>query len=593
MKKNLFTHRPVCRNFSEGRDFNEVASAGRSFIGVGHLILVLILICTIEASAQVPSWLWATSPGGTSSSEARGNATSTDAGGNVLVTGRFNSPSITFGSTTLTNGGDFDFFVVKYSPSGNVEWATSAGGLAHDEGSGISTDANGNVFVTGYFDSPSITFGTTTLNNAGVRDIFVVKYDSSGNVLWATSAGGTGSDAGYGITTDASGNVLVTGSFAIPSITFGNTTLTNAGSLDIFVVKYDASGNVLWATRAGGTSSDVGIGISSDAGGNVAITGYFYSPSITFGNTTLTNASVGQPDIFVVKYDTSGNMVWASSAGGTGMDLGIGVSTDAGGNVILTGWFSGSSITFGNSTLISAGSLDIFVAKYDASGNVLWAISAGGTDEEEGGAISTDAAGNVVVTGFFYSPSITFSNITLTSAGLADIFIVKYDASGNVLWATSAGGTDDDDCRGISTDAGGNVFVTGIFYSPSITFGSTTLTNTGFIHMFVAKLDNITGIEEKIKNDEVRIFPNPFSPDASESTTISFTFSKTQNVSIKIFDITGRLVNILADEEMQEGNHRLEWNARDEKGNAVGTGIYFLRVESENYSETKKISLMK
>ena len=129
------------------------------------------------------------------------------------------------------------------------QWAKSAGGASGStNGQSISTDASGNVFVTGDFNVASITFGTTTLTRAGGADIFVVKYDASGNVLWAKSAGGTSSDYADGISTDASGNVLVTGSFASASITFGTTTLTNTLSNfpDIFVVKYDASGNVLW-----------------------------------------------------------------------------------------------------------------------------------------------------------------------------------------------------------------------------------------------------------------------------------------------------------------------------------------------------------
>ncbi|MEO8086804.1 MAG: FlgD immunoglobulin-like domain containing protein [Bacteroidota bacterium] len=585
MKKNLFIQRLVCRNFSE------VGSAGRSFNVVGQLILLLILISTIETTAQSPSWIWAKSAGGTDDDRSLGS--STDAGGNVFVTGYFRGPSITFGSTTLTNAGGTDIFVVKYSPSGNVLWATSAGGSTDDVGYGISTDAGGNVVVTGLFASPSITFGNTTLTLAGNYDIFVVKYSPSGNVLWATSAGGTYNDVGYGISTDTAGNVFVTGNFSSPSITFGSTTLTNAGSYKIFVAKYDASGNAVWATSAGGTGWDYGNGISTDADGNVLVTGSFKSPSITFGSTTLTNTGGGYDDFFVVKYDTAGNVVWAESAGGTGIELGTGVSTDAGGNVVVTGYFYSPSIIFGSSTLTNAGGSDIFVVKYSPSGNVVWAVRAGGTDYDAAKSIATDAVGDVFVSGEF-SSSITFDSTTLTNAGFYEIFAVKYDISGNVVWATNAVGTSSSDGTGISTDASGNVLITGIFYNSSITFGGTTLTNAGNFDMFVAKLDNITGLEENIKNDEVSIFPNP----CSTGTTISFSLSLpiaigTEKISIKIFDITGRLVETIADGEMQEGVHQLEWNTKDEKGNLVNAGIYFLKLETINYSETKKLSVVR
>ena len=136
--------------------------------------------------------------------------------------------------------------------------AKSAEGTYYDYGRSIAVDANGNSYVTGYFYSSTITFGLTTLTNSGVySDIFVVKYDSSGNVVWAKNTGGTNEDKGYGIAVDAIGNSYVTGWFSSSTITFGSTTLTNSGSDDIFVVKYDSSGNVMRAKSAGGTSNDL------------------------------------------------------------------------------------------------------------------------------------------------------------------------------------------------------------------------------------------------------------------------------------------------------------------------------------------------
>ena len=139
-------------------------------------------------------------------------------------------------------------------------------------------DLNGNLYITGYFDSPLLIFGSTTLTNAsqGQGDIFVVKYNASGNVLWAKSAGGWYIDVGNGIAVDANGSSYITGMFNSPSITFGNTVLTDSsgyfcgggqGCSDIFLVKYDSTGNVLWAQRAGGIDHDGGTGINLDANG--------------------------------------------------------------------------------------------------------------------------------------------------------------------------------------------------------------------------------------------------------------------------------------------------------------------------------------
>jgi hypothetical protein len=360
------------------------------------------------------------------------------------------------------------------------------------------------------------------------------------NCLWAKSAGGTDVDYGRSVTTDASGNVYVMGYFYSPTITFGTTTLTNAGTTgysDMFIAKYDAAGNVLWAKSAVGIDSDRGYSVTTDASGNVYVTGSFDSPTITFGTTTLTNA--GYTDIFIAKYDAAGNVLWAKSEGGTSYDEGYSVATDASGNVYVTGYFI-SSITFGTTTLSNAGEEDMFIAKYDAAGTVLWAKSEGGTSNDYFRSVSTDASGNVYVTGYFYSPTITFGTTTLTNAGGFDIFIAKYDAAGNVLWAKSAGGTDDDLGYSVTTDASGNVYVTGSFDSPTITFGTTTLTNAGSVDMFIAKYDGTgtgVGVDEMFGNKEISVSPNPF----ASQTTITFN-EEQKNTTLYIRDALGKII---------------------------------------------------
>ena len=211
-------------------------------------------------------------------------------------------------------------------------WAKSAGGNLYDYSQSITTDAVGNVYITGVFSSSTLTFGNTTLINAGGCDVFIAKYDPNGNVLWAKSAGDNNTDCGTGITTDVVGNVYLTGRFS-STITFGNITLSSAGDIDIFIVKYDSDGNVLWAQSAGGNSEDEIHSIATDAVGNVYITGYFNSSTLTLGNITLANTYAWRSDIFIAKYDPNGNVLWAKSAGGSDTDCGIGIAADAVGNV--------------------------------------------------------------------------------------------------------------------------------------------------------------------------------------------------------------------------------------------------------------------
>ena len=448
---------------------------------------------------------WAKSAGGTN--DDIGFSIVTDGSGNVYVTGSFGSSTITFGTIVLTKAasGTNDGFIVKYDPAGNVVWAQRAGGILYDNFSKLVTDGSGNVYATGSFASSSITLGTITLINPspGSGIPFFVKYDPSGNALWAWvwPVGVYSRD----IALDGSGNLYYMGTFTTSTITFGTTTLTNsgsAGSSDIFIVKYGIEGNVLWAKSAGGSANDVGYGIATDGSGNIYVTGSFLSSIITFGGIGLTISKSGTEDMFIVKYDPSGTALWARKAGGTSVNRGYDITTDGSGNAYVTGTFVNYPIIFGTKTLPNGGAYDMFIVKYDASGNVPWAKSAGGIYNEMGLGIATDVSGNVFVTGYFTSPKITFGTITLTNtngtnpSGYQDMFITKYDLNGNVPWAKNAGGGKSGKPK--SADAGIN--------NPPA--------------------------------NEITIYPNP----TSGKVTLSTSNSQSAITSISVFNITGKEV---------------------------------------------------
>ena len=235
--------------------------------------------------------------------------------------------------------------------------------MGDENGYSISVLADGSSIVTGYFKDTA-TFGSTTLTSAGSDDVFVAKLDASGTYEWATQAGGTSNDSGYGVSVLADGSSIVTGIFQ-DTATFGSTTLTSAGSNDVFVAKLDASGTYEWVKQAGGTRNDNARGVSVLADGSSIVTGFFEGTA-TFGSTTFTSA--GSNDVFVAKLDASGDYEWATQAGGTGSDNGHGVSVLADGSSIVTGYFQGTA-TFGSTTFTSAGVNDVFVAKLDADGS--------------------------------------------------------------------------------------------------------------------------------------------------------------------------------------------------------------------------------
>jgi hypothetical protein len=291
-------------------------------------------------------------------------------------------------------------------------WAKGAGGTGNDYGYDITSDGSGNIIVTGRF-AGTATFDTFTLNSGDGYALFVANYDASGNVLWAKQTGGSGSVKGYGITTDAPGNIIVTGCLQ-GSVTFGSNELTSAGSGDIFIAKYDPSGNVLWAKQHGSAGGwDEGWDVVTDRSGNIIITGYFIH-RVTFDSIEL-NSMGGNPDAFLVKYDPSGNVLWAKGYGGTGRELPSNITIDENNNILITGWFSDWT-KFGdhirNNT--TGGKYDIFIVKFDAAGEVIWLESAGGSGRDEGHGIATDGLGNYYICGWFEGTA-KFGTISLTS----------------------------------------------------------------------------------------------------------------------------------------------------------------------------------
>ena len=388
-----------------------------------------IFVSKLDASGN---FLWAKQIVG-ADPLCRGTYIAVDGNGNVYSTGFFVG-TVDFdpgaGTFNLTSAGGYDIFVSKLDASGNFLWAKQMGGASRS----IVVDESGNVYTTGSFQNTADFdpgTGTFNLTSAGYNDIFVSKLDSSGNFLWAKQMGGTFTDQGNSITVDGSGNVYTTGSFT-DTADFdpgaGTFNLTPTGGFDLFVSKLDASGNFLWAKQMGGASRSIVV----DESGNVYTTGSFQNTAdFDPGTGTFNLTSAGYNDIFVSKLDSSGNFLWAKQMGGIYIDGGNSIAVDGSGNVYTTGSFDGT-VDFdpgaGIFNLTSAGRIDIFMSKLDASGNFQWAKQMGGASWDYGYSIALDVSGNVYATGSFegtvdFDPDAGIAN--LTSAGGDDIFVLK------------------------------------------------------------------------------------------------------------------------------------------------------------------------
>jgi Secretion system C-terminal sorting domain/Beta-propeller repeat len=546
-----------------------------------YLALILRTLSPIKTDAQIFDW----------AKGITGNVTSygisVDNNGNSYITGGFFG-SATFNNIQLTALNGRDFFIAKYDANGNCIWAKQAvvnkNSLAF--GNGITADKSGNTYIIGQFEG-SAAFGNNNL--IAVNDslsIFIVKYDSGGNCLWAKQAGNK--VTGNGISIDANGNSYITGSFR-DTAKFGNTTIITTDSGSVYVSKYDANGNCLWVTKDNGDIHTwaQGFGIAAEPNGENIITGEF-SGNVSFGNIQLTAPYYPFNDkynVFIVKYDSSGNCLWAKQSNGTGyFDIAFGEGIDAKSNSYITGQFS-DTINFNNIQMISSGDRNAFVAKYDSSGNCIWAKHNHGNSNSNG--IAVDANGDNFITGQFFGKD-TIGTTQLNSGDSSNFFIARYDINGNNIWAEQSVIVDSNTIArglGIAADASGNCYVTGAFIG-TLSLGNNIISGS----VFIAKIsNNYLGVANR-QSEILNIFklsqnyPNPFNP----STTINYSIPKESFVTIKVYDILGRMVNTLVNEQKAAGNYSVQFN-----GMNLSSGIYFYSMQAGDFVQTKKLVLMK
>lgn len=348
-------------------------------------------------------------------------------------------------------------------------WALSLGGANIARGHGIVV-ARGSCHVAGSVS------GSATGENVVLHKVAV-----DGASQWQYSAGGMLRDAANDVAVDPAGNSLITGVFS-DQARFGQTTLSSRGKNDIFVAKLSPAGKLLWVVSAGGSAGEESLGVATDRSGNAFITGTYSGWDMRLGNLGITPS--GKEDVFVAKLSSDGKFVWALSAGGSSGDYGKHIASDPDGALYVTGTFNGAA-TFGGSSITSRGQTDVFVARVDAMGNLLWAVAGGSTGADFGEGVAADASG-AVITGSFPG-SATFGKTTLTSRGKTDIFVARVDQKGRFTWARSAGGSGADHGLSVALDSSGRSVITGYFVGKA-GFGSTPLASAGSHDAFAATL---------------------------------------------------------------------------------------------------------
>lgn len=534
--------------------------------------LIIFIFMSLQVFAQV-STVWEKRYNGTGNNYDEATSLFVDNTGNVYVAG---------GSTGTGSGKDYT--VVKYNSAGDLQWTGRYNGTANmdDDAYLVKVDNSGNVYVSGASN------GTGT----GL-DYAVVKYNSAGVQQWVYRYNGPGNatDEVYSLQVDASGNVYITG-------------YSNGGASgdDVCTIKLNSAGAEQWVKRYNGSADndDYGNSIVIDNSGNCYV---------TCAVTTTTDL-----DYLTLKYDANGNQLWAAFYNGTanGEDFPSSNTIDASGNIYVTGYSEGTGT-----------SRDYCTIKYNSSGTQQWVTRFDGPDGwDEAFNVIIDNAGNVYVTG--------------NSAGIGtgdDYCTIKYNNSGVQQWEAryTGSGTSNDYCNWVAVDPTGNVYVTGIVgdgtgnpqnmvtigYNSAgaqqwvqtyngtgnefdsgnalavdnagnvyVTGGSDNPNNTDF---FTIKYSSTIGIQQVSSEIPQKFtleqnYPNPFNPN----TKIKFSVPQYSFVKIAVYNASGKMVEILVSENLSSGTYETDFDAAN-----YASGIYFYKLETGNYNQTRKMILVK
>ncbi|MCE3228195.1 MAG: hypothetical protein K0S32_2746 [Bacteroidetes bacterium] len=403
----------------------------------------------------------------------------------------------------------FCFFLTNVK-SQNWQWAIKAGGIYSDKASDVDVDANGNAYISGYYNvgqpaDISVNFGSTSPATNWGKEGFIAKVNKQGQWQWVRTAIGGYDDRVLGIHVDKiNGFVYATGTqwgWGSPSnnLSFGNCNdnYPNGKDDQIFVAKFDLNGTCQWLIGAGGDSDDHGFDLTTDKLGNIYLTGFISDKNILGTPAVFQTYSVYAPPGdslgFVAKISPSGVFQWVKTFGGTDGERDNRIAVDSTNNVYVAGGFYGTK-TFGTTTLTSTnGGLDIFVVKYDSNGNFQWVKQAGGILDDRANGITVDQWQKIYITGEFRDKAI-FGTDTINNNGGPngrDIFVAKMNASGAWKWAKKAGSKEGGE-RGnsICTNKKGNIFITGQF-ADTAKFGGVTIITTPTVDVFVAAIDSL------------------------------------------------------------------------------------------------------
>ncbi len=452
-----------------------------------------------------------------------------DSSGSVYVTGQ------SYGAGTSG-----DYATIKYLSNGDTAWVRRYNGQGNglDGATALTVDLSGNIYVTGY-----------SLGYLSYFDYATIKYYPNGDTAWVRRYNGVanGNDFAYAVAVDMSGNVYVTGSSE------GSGTYT-----DYVTIKYDSNGDTVWVKgyNGPGNHEDIAYAIAVDSAENVYVTG-------------ASDGAGTYSDYATIKYYANGDTSWIRRYNGPGdsADEASDLTIDKAGNIYVTGGSTGSLTKQDYSTI-----------KYLPNGDTAWVrrYNGPGNGDDVALAMTLDNSGNLYVTGQSYG-----------SGTYMDYATLKYYPDGDTAWVERYNGPMNywDDAYAIAVDGSGKVYVTGESYG----------IGTGLDYATIKYVQPTDVRDENEGNGRPcqfvlsQNYPNPF----NQSTKIEFSLPASRSVCLNIYDLLGRKVRTLVRENLSTGQKSVFWDGKDNSGNEVASGVYFYQLRAGDFSESKKLILLK
>lgn len=533
------------------------------------VILIIWFILLSNTPTHLWAQKWSTAQSFTSANKEAIGALATDAFQNTYLSGTFDSQLEVNGQTLSSNGFD-DVFLSKIDPDGQVVWTLAGGGTNFDQVSALTVDDNDDVLWGGQFWIEGQFAGITLPLVHNSRGIYLLKYNSTGVLLWGRTIEGNGLKILTDVSTDDQHNIYLTGYFENDLI-LEDTTLSGNAFQSMFLLKLNQEGALLWAQSAGIEGEVRPQALALNQEGKIFLSGA-YKGRVAFATDTI-QTNTEDRDIFVAAYDSDGQALWGRKAGGVYDDECSALAIADTGNLYLTGTFLGVLKFSENMEIQTDGfNENFFLAAYTPEGTPLLAHSLGSTADETAHDILIEDD-QVYLTGNY------FGNLSIdpfTLSGKEDYFngfLAAFDLDGQIEWLESFTSSSYVEGNFLASNGSARLMVAGN-YSTDATFGYLPLNGAGSNDLFLAEINPLLSASVDplsfTPGVDLQIFPNP----SSGPTTFSWNSSGTQTPQyLQIYSPTGILIDNIT---IPEGQHTVVWQST-----TIPKGTYFYQLKSK------------